>query len=165
MHDSSWLSLQVGIILTENCWDCRRKNLRRIIIAAAVASLPNYLQFLRAFERPPRLKTQLLERLARTQWNQRGFKVRLFYLLISYWNLVASHPQQGLGSWVQNESLGRKQTVLLSTDWTPRQEMAFTEQPKIHSHSQILGTTKAYFVCHIGTVFQISLIYAFIGCP
>ena len=66
MHDSSWLSLQVGIILTENCWDCRRKNLRRIIIAAAVASLPNYLQFLRAFERPPRLKTQLLERLAHT---------------------------------------------------------------------------------------------------
>ena len=104
--------LQVGIILTENCWDCRRKNLRRIIIAAAVASLPNYLQFLRAFERPPRLKTQLLERLARTQWNQRGFKVRLFYLLISYWNL-ASHPQQGLGSWVPNGSLGRKHTVLL----------------------------------------------------
>ena len=112
MHDSSWLSLQVGIILTENCWDCRRKNLRRIIIAAAVASLPNYLQFLRAFERPPRLKTQLLERLARTQWNQRGFKVRLFYLLISSWNL-ASHPQQGLGSWVPNGSLGRKHTVLL----------------------------------------------------
>ena len=28
-----------------------------------------------------------------------------------------------------------------------------------------LGTTKAYFVCHIGTIFQISLIYAFIGCP
>ena len=77
MHDSSWLSLQVGIILTENCWDCRRKNLRRIIIAAAVASLPNYLQFLRAFERPPRLKTQLLERLARMQWNQRGFKVKV----------------------------------------------------------------------------------------
>ena len=95
MHDLSWLSLQVGIILTENCWDCRRKNLRRIIIAAAVASLPNYLQFLRAFERPPRLKTQLLERLARMQWNQRGFKVRLFHLLISHWNL-ASHPQQGL---------------------------------------------------------------------
>ena len=72
MHDSSWLSLQVGIILTENCWDCRRKNLRRIIIAAAVASLPNYLQFLRAFERPPRLKTQLLERLARTM-KPKGF--------------------------------------------------------------------------------------------
>ena len=24
---------------------------------------------------------------------------------------------------------------------------------------------KAYFVCHIGLIFQISLIYAFIGCP
>ena len=78
MHDSSWLSLEVGIILTENCWDCRRKNLRRISIAGAVPSLPNYLQFLRAFERPPRLKTQLLVRLARMQLNQSGFKVRLF---------------------------------------------------------------------------------------
>ena len=28
-----------------------------------------------------------------------------------------------------------------------------------------LGTTEAYFVCHIGPNFQISLIYTFIGCP
>ena len=28
-----------------------------------------------------------------------------------------------------------------------------------------LGTAEAYFVCHIGQNFQISLIYAFIGCP
>ena len=53
--------LQVGIILTENCWDCRRKNLRRIIIAAAaVARLPNYLQFLRAFERRELAETSSL---------------------------------------------------------------------------------------------------------
>ena len=30
---------------------------------------------------------------------------------------------------------------------------------------KFLGTAKAYFVCHIGPNFQISLIYAFIGCP
>ena len=29
---------------------------------------------------------------------------------------------------------------------------------------KFLGTAKAYFVCHIGPNFQISLIYAFIGC-
>ena len=32
-----------------------------------------------------------------------------------------------------------------------------------HSHSQSMA--EAYFVCHIGPIFQISLIYAFIGCP
>ena len=30
---------------------------------------------------------------------------------------------------------------------------------------KFLGTAKAYFVCHIRPNFQISLIYAFIGCP
>ena len=35
----------------------------------------------------------------------------------------------------------------------------FTPNPKF------LGTTEAYFVCHISLIFQISLIYAFIGCP
>ena len=34
-----------------------------------------------------------------------------------------------------------------------------TAQPKIHSHS-VLGTAEAYFVCHIGPKFQISLMYA-----
>ena len=45
----------------------------------------------------------------------------------------------------------------------PREEIVFTTRPKIQS--QILGTVEAYFVCHIGPMFQISLIYAFIGCP
>ena len=30
---------------------------------------------------------------------------------------------------------------------------------------KFLGTAEAYFVCHISPNFQISLIYAFIGCP
>ena len=46
---------------------------------------------------------------------------------------------------------------------TPREEIAFTAQPKIQS--QFLGVVEAYFVCHIGPIFQISLLYAFIGCP
>ena len=36
---------------------------------------------------------------------------------------------------------------------------------KIQNQSQILCTAGAYFVCHIGPIFQISSIYAFIGCP
>ena len=30
---------------------------------------------------------------------------------------------------------------------------------------KFLGAAEAYFVCHISPNFQISLIYAFIGCP
>ena len=42
--------------------------------------------------------------------------------------------------------------------------------PSLHGRKltptpKLLGTAEAYFVCHIGPNFQISLIYAFIGCP
>ena len=47
----------------------------------------------------------------------------------------------------------------------PGEEIAFTEWPKIYSTPKFLGTAKAYFVCHIGPNFQISLIDACIGCP
>ena len=47
---------------------------------------------------------------------------------------------------------------------TPREEMAFTARPKIQSQSQTLGMAKAYFVCHIGPIFPIAFIYAFIEC-
>ena len=36
---------------------------------------------------------------------------------------------------------------------------------KFNPNPKFLGTAEAYFVCHIGPLFQISLIYAFIGCP
>ena len=36
---------------------------------------------------------------------------------------------------------------------------------KFNPNPKFLGTAEAYFVCHIGPIFQISLIYAFIGCP
>ena len=41
--------------------------------------------------------------------------------------------------------------------WTPGEKIAFTPRSKIHSHSQILAKAEAYFVCHIGPIFQISL--------
>ena len=53
-----------------------------------------------------------------------------------------------------------KTFVLVHRLQTPREEIAFTARPKIQS--RFLGTAKAYFVCRI---FEISLIYAFIGCP
>ena len=49
---------------------------------------------------------------------------------------------------------------------TPREEIGFNARPKIQSHNyKFLGTAEASFVCHIGPIFQILLIYAFIGCP
>ena len=36
---------------------------------------------------------------------------------------------------------------------------------KSYPDSKFLGTAEAYFFCHISSDFQISLIYAFIGCP
>jgi hypothetical protein len=44
------------------------------------------------------------------------------------------------------------------------------KSPSLHDRKstptpKFLGTAKAYFVCHVGPNFQISLIYAFIGCP
>ena len=36
---------------------------------------------------------------------------------------------------------------------------------KFNPNPKLLGTAAAYFVCHNGPIFQISLIFAFIGCP
>ena len=47
---------------------------------------------------------------------------------------------------------------------TPGEEITFTAWPKIHSQIFRYGQS-IYFVCHIGSNFQISLVYAFIGCP
>ena len=38
----------------------------------------------------------------------------------------------------------------------PGELITFTARPKIKSQSQILSTAEAYFVCHIGSIFQIS---------
>jgi hypothetical protein len=44
-----------------------------------------------------------------------------------------------------------------------------TKLPSLHGQKstptlKFLGTAEAYFVCHLGPNFQISLIYAFNGC-
>ena len=50
---------------------------------------------------------------------------------------------------------------------TAREEIAFIalHGQKFIPTPKVLGKAEAYFVCHIGQTFQISLIYAFIGCP
>jgi hypothetical protein len=36
---------------------------------------------------------------------------------------------------------------------------------KVTATPKFLGMAELYFVCQIGPIFQISLVYAFIGCP
>ena len=48
---------------------------------------------------------------------------------------------------------------------TPREEIVFTAFRKFNPNPKFLGTAEAYFVCHIGLIFHISFIYAFIWCP
>ena len=66
-------------------------------------------------------------------------------LLLKHWNISANYPTSNL-------------IIPWSTD-------ALSARSKIKSQSQILNAAEAYFVCRIGPNFQISLIYAFIGCP
>ena len=50
---------------------------------------------------------------------------------------------------------------------TPGEEIALTAlHGRKSTHTpKFLGMAEAYFVCHIGPNFQISMIYAFSGCP
>ena len=47
----------------------------------------------------------------------------------------------------------------------PERKKSSQHGQKFNPNPKFYGTAKAYFVCHIGAFFQISLIYAFIGCP
>ena len=56
--------------------------------------------------------------------------------------------------------------ILCSTDYV----RVVRKSPSLHSRKsnpnpKLIDMAEAYFVCHIGPKFQISLIYAFIGCP
>ena len=44
---------------------------------------------------------------------------------------------------------------------TPREEM---HGRKLNPNPKFLGTAEAYLECHVGPIFQVSLINAFIGC-
>ena len=53
-----------------------------------------------------------------------------------------------------------------STDYgRPERKQPSLHGQKFNPNPKFLGMAAAYFVCHICLIFQISLIYAFIGCP
>ena len=73
--------------------------------------------------------------------------------------------------WKENRNkkdLKRDQWTLvkLTTDYGhPDSKLPSLNGRKSTPTPKFLGTAEAYFVCQIGPNFQISLIYAFIGCP
>ena len=56
--------------------------------------------------------------------------------------------------------------ICIITDYgRPERKQPSLHGRKFNPNPKFLGTAEAYFVCHINPIFQISLIYAFIGCP
>ena len=54
--------------------------------------------------------------------------------------------------------------MLRNTDYgRPERKQPSLHGRKFNPNPKFLGTAEAYFVCHIGPIFQISLIYAFIA--
>ena len=59
-----------------------------------------------------------------------------------------------------------KAGISLITDYRrPERKQSSLHGQKFYPNPKFLGTAEAYFVCHIGPIFQISLVYTFIGCP
>ena len=57
-------------------------------------------------------------------------------------------------------------SIISATDYgRPEWKKPSLHGRKFNPNPKFLGTTEVYFVCHIGPIFQIALIYAFIGCP
>ena len=66
-----------------------------------------------------------------------------------------------LSNWAKlNSLILREREETITKYFAPKPSLQ-----KFNPNPKFLGTAKAYFVCHIGPIFQISLIYAFIGCP
>ena len=62
--------------------------------------------------------------------------------------------------------LSTNRTTTWATDYgRPERKQPSLHGRKFNPNPKFLGTEKAYFVCHIGPIFHISLSYAFIGCP
>ena len=62
--------------------------------------------------------------------------------------------------------LGQALTIIIWVrlgSWTTHAQRG--NRQKFNPNHKFLGMADAYFVCHIGPIFQISLIYSFIGCP
>ena len=63
-----------------------------------------------------------------------------------------------------HSALGRCEELI--TDYgRPVRKSPSLHGQKSNPNPKFIGTAEAYFVCHIGPKFQVSLIYAFIGCP
>ena len=61
---------------------------------------------------------------------------------------------------------GEVQLTRISTDYGhPERNQPSLHGRKFNHNPKVLGTAEAYFVCHIGPIFQMSLINAFTGCP
>ena len=62
--------------------------------------------------------------------------------------------------------IGHQLLLADTTDYgRPERKKTSLHGRKLTPTPKFLGMAAAYFVCHIGPFFQISLIYAFIGCP
>ena len=88
-------------------------------------------------------------------------------------NTLIDFSTPGLGN-VEKPELRQGQTLralqvtctfLYARTTDTQRGIVFTAQPKSNPSPKFLDLAEAYFVCHIGPIFQISLIYAFIGCP
>ena len=97
-------------------------------------------------------------------WRRDAISICDFCRLPSRAFMIVISPQSGNAVWKmdgwKSSTIGQQHGLR-----TPGEEIVFTARPKINSHSQIFRWAEAYFVCHIGPNFHISLIYAFIGCP
>ena len=59
-----------------------------------------------------------------------------------------------------------KYAIFITTDYgRPVRKLPSLHGRKSNPNPKFLGTAKGYFVCRIGPNFQISLLYAFTGCP
>ena len=74
--------------------------------------------------------------------------------LLTTYNIKIRKPNSLLTVW-----------YALRTMDTQREKKPSLHGRKFNPNPKFFGTAEAYFVCHIGPIFQISLIYAFIGCP
>ena len=68
-------------------------------------------------------------------------------------------------NFAQQMALGVCHLGRLTNYGHPERKYSSLHCQKFNPNPKFLVTAEAYFVCHIGLIFQIPLIYAFIGCP
>ena len=100
------------------------------------------------------------------------FKLFNKNLAIVDWRAVSSSKEAVLMIWLLllskrgNSIFWGWQFKAVRTDYgRPVRKSPSLHGPKSNPNPKFIGTVEAYFVCHIDPKFQVSLIYAFIGCP